>query len=176
MDNYLAISAVGQDRPGIVNELSRAILEYGCNIVDSRMTVLGGEFAIILMVSGHWNQIAKLESALPKFAANLGLTLNYKRTSARKAQPDLIPYDIDVVAIDHPGIVHQLTNFFSSRHINIEDLSTSSYYAAHTGAKMFTLTMIVGIPSSMSIADIRELFFTFCDDLNLDATMQPHKA
>ena len=41
---------------------------------------------------------------------------------------------------------------------------------------MFTLTMIVGIPSSMSIADIRELFFTFCDDLNLDATMQPHKA
>ena len=176
MDNYIAISAVGQDRPGIVNELSRAILEYGCNIVDSRMTVLGGEFAIILMVSGHWNQIAKLESALPKFAANLGLTLNYKRTSARKAQPDLIPYDIDVVAIDHPGIVHQLTNFFSSRHINIEDLSTSSYYAAHTGAKMFTLTMIVGIPSSMSIADIRELFFTFCDDLNLDATMQPHKA
>ena len=47
MDNYIAISAVGQDRPGIVNELSRAILEYGCNIVDSRMTVLGGEFAII---------------------------------------------------------------------------------------------------------------------------------
>ncbi len=130
MDNYLVISALGRDRPGIVNELSKAILDYGCNIVDSRMTVLGGEFAIILMVSGHWNQIAKMEAALPKFEANLGLVVTSRRTVARKVQPDLIPYDIEVVAIDHPGIVHQLTNFFSTRHINIEDLSTGSYYAA----------------------------------------------
>jgi len=176
MDNYLVISALGRDRPGIVNELSKAILDYGCNIVDSRMTVLGGEFAIILMVSGHWNQIAKIEAALPKFEANLGLVVSSRRTVARKVQPDLIPYDIEVVAIDHPGIVHQLTNFFSTRHINIEDLSTGSYYAPHTGAKMFTLNMIVGIPVTMSIAEIREHFLTFCDDLNLDATMQPNKA
>lgn len=175
MDNYLVISALGHDRPGIINELSRGILEYGCNIVDSRMTVLGGEFAIILLTSGHWNQIAKLEAALPKFEANLGLVISFRRTGARKTQPDLVPYEIEVVAIDHPGIVHQLTNFFSTRQINIEDLSTGSYYAAHTGAKMFTLHMVVGLPSSLSIAEIRDHFLTFCDDLNLDATIQPYK-
>ena len=175
MDNYLVISALGQDRPGIINDLSKAILEYGCNIVDSRMTVLGGEFALVLMVSGHWNQIAKMEAALPKLEGKLGLTLHARRTEQRKAQPHLMPYDVEVVAIDHPGIVNQLAHFFSSRHINIEDLYTSGYFAAHTGAKMFTLNMVVGIPSSISIADLREQFLVFCDDLNLDATIQPHK-
>ncbi|HDJ86419.1 MAG TPA: glycine cleavage system protein R, partial [Chromatiales bacterium] len=43
MNNLLVVSALGQDRPGIVNELSLAILNCGCNIEDSRMTVLGGE-------------------------------------------------------------------------------------------------------------------------------------
>ncbi|HDO34642.1 MAG TPA: glycine cleavage system protein R, partial [Chromatiales bacterium] len=59
MNNLLVVSALGQDRPGIVNELSLAILNCGCNIEDSRMTVLGGEFAVILLVSGNWSTIAK---------------------------------------------------------------------------------------------------------------------
>lgn len=53
MNNLLVVSALGQDRPGIVNELSLAILNCGCNIEDSRMTVLGGEFTVILLVSGN---------------------------------------------------------------------------------------------------------------------------
>ena len=66
---FLVISAVGADHPGLVNDLSRSILEYGCNIEDSRMTVLGGEFAAILLVEGKWNTLAKVENALPELAA-----------------------------------------------------------------------------------------------------------
>ena len=51
-NNYLVISALGKDHPGIVNTLTKTILNHGCNIVDSRMTVLGGEFAIIMLISG----------------------------------------------------------------------------------------------------------------------------
>ena len=58
---YFVISALGDDRPGIVNDLSRVILDCGCNIEDSRMSVLGGEFALILMTSGSWDGVAKLE-------------------------------------------------------------------------------------------------------------------
>ncbi|MCG8010360.1 MAG: hypothetical protein JAY64_01475, partial [Candidatus Thiodiazotropha weberae] len=42
--NFLVISALGKDQPGIVKNLSKKILDEGCNITDSRMTVLGGEF------------------------------------------------------------------------------------------------------------------------------------
>ena len=78
--NYLVISALGKDRPGIVDKLSRTILDEGCNIVDSRMTVLGGEFAIMLMVDGNWNNLTKLEDAVPELENKLGLTIIARRT------------------------------------------------------------------------------------------------
>ncbi|MFA7095393.1 MAG: glycine cleavage system protein R [Gammaproteobacteria bacterium] len=175
MKQHLVISAVGADKPGIVNGLSKAILESGCNIVDSRMTVLGGEFAIILLVSGNWNAVAKLESALPGIGKRLDLSITSKRTEQRKPASNLLPYAVDVVSIDQPGIVYNLANFFSSREINIQDLVTTSYSAAHTGTPMFSVHMIVNIPSDMHIAALREEFMDFCDELNLDAVIEPVK-
>jgi glycine cleavage system transcriptional repressor len=175
MATYLVISALGEDRPGIVNDLSKAILEAGCNIVDSRMTVLGGEFAVILLVTGHWNTIAKLEATLPRLGENLNLTVTVKRTEKRKSKDNLLPYAVEVVSIDHPGIVHHLANFFSSRDINIEELVTTSYAAAHTGTPMFSVHMTVGIPADLQISALRADFLDFCDELNLDAVIEPVK-
>ena len=69
--NFLVISALGKDRPGIVDQLSKLVLEHDCNIADSRMTVLGGEFAILLMVEGNWNTLSKLEDTLPTMEQQL---------------------------------------------------------------------------------------------------------
>ena len=106
--NYLVISALGQDRPGLVNELTRVILDSGCNIVDSRMSVLGGEFAIILLISGTWNAVAKLDSQHEGVEKRLEMTLTTKRTEPRVPRDNLLPYAVDVVSIDQPGIVHHL--------------------------------------------------------------------
>ena len=173
--NYLVISALGKDRPGIVDELSRTILDEGCNIADSRMTVLGGEFAIMLMVDGNWNTLTKLEDAVPELENKLGLTIIAKRTGDKQSGDALLPYGVEVVAMDHPGIVHHLASFFSKRDINIEDLSTSSYAAAHTGTPMFSVQMTVGIPSTIHIATLRDEFMEFCDSMNLDAVLEPIK-
>ncbi len=173
--NFLVISALGNDRPGIVDHLSKTILDYGCNITDSRMSVLGGEFAIMLLVEGHWNTLTKLEDAIPGLQSQLDLTLIIKRTTGREIGPDLLPYGVEVVCMDHPGIVHNLASFFSSRQINIEDMVTSSYAAAHTGTAMFSVQMTVGIPSSVHIATLRDEFLEFCDSLNLDAVLEPVK-
>ncbi|ROR29820.1 glycine cleavage system protein R [Inmirania thermothiophila] len=175
MKQQLVISALGEDRPGIVEELSHTVLEAGCNVEDSRMTVLGGEFAVLLLVSGNWAGIAKLEDALDRLAAEAGLTLVHKRTAPRPPAADRLPYAVDVVALDHPGIVYQLAHFFSERNINIEDMVTSSYAAAHTGAPMFSVHMVVEIPADTHIAALREEFLDFCDELNLDAVMEPVK-
>ncbi len=173
--NLLVISALGKDRPGIVDELSLAILEGGCNIEDSRMTVLGGEFSILLMLEGNWNTISKLEDAIPSLEKRLGLTIIAKRTEGRKASSNLLPYGVEVVALDHPGIVHHLASFFSQRNINIEDLVTTRYAAAHTGTPMFSVHMSVGIPSEVPISTLRDEFMEFCDSMNLDAVLEPIK-
>ena len=172
---YLVMSALGKDRPGIVDQLSKTIFELGCNIADSRMTVLGGEFAILLMVDGQWNQLAKLEDAIPELERRLALTVITRRTEERKPTGAQLPYAVDVVALDHPGIVYNLASFFSERGINIEDMTTTGYAAAHTGAPMFAVHMSVGIPAELHIAALREEFMDFCDSMNLDAVLEPIK-
>lgn len=175
MQNLLVITALGEDRPGIVDRLSRLIADSGCGILDSRMTVLGGEFAIIQLVSGKWNELAKLENQLNGAGRELGLHLHWKRTTPPRTSGDLLPYAVDVVSMDHPGIVHQLAHFFSARQINIRDLSTSRYAAAHTGTPMFTVHMTLDVPGSTHIATLREEFLEFCDQRNLDAIFEPVK-
>ena len=174
-NNYLVISALGADRPGIVNDLSSVILESNCNIVDSRMSMLGGEFAVILMISGNWNDVAKLEDRLPKIQKKLDLVISNKRTEERGKKTGLVPYEVDVISIDRPGIMFQLANFFSSRDINIEEVNTNSYAAAHTGTPMFATSMIVDLPGSVSVAGLREEFLDFCDEHNMDAAIEAVK-
>ena len=53
MDEYLVISVLGTDKPGIINQLASVVLDNECNILDTRMTVLGEEFALIMMISGN---------------------------------------------------------------------------------------------------------------------------
>lgn len=175
MKKYFVISALGKDRPGIVNEISRAILDSGCNVEDSRMTVLGGEFALILMVSGHWGAITRLERQLPALEQKLELTIQSKHTEPRAGAQDRVPYSVDVVAMDHPGIVHEVADFFASRGINIEELGTWTYPAAHTGTPMFSLNMTVSVPADLHIGRLRDEFTAFCDNLNLDATIEPSR-
>ena len=175
MTQHLVISAVGKDQPGIVNSLSLSIFDRQCNIVDSRMAVLGGEFAIILMVSGEESAISQLTTHLAETTEKPGLTITTKATTSRENNLTLVPYTIEAIALDNPGIVYQLASFLSSKQINIENLTTESYAAAHTGSPMFAVTMTVGIPAEQKINTLRDEFTDFCDELNIDTTFKPAK-
>ena len=175
MQTYLVVSAIGKDRTGLVGSLSQSVLECGCQIGESRMTVLGSEFAAVMLVSGYWNAIAKFESALPRVADTLGLRISSARTVAREDTQNLIPYAVEVIAPESAEVVHEVSSFFATRGINIEDVYTNRYAAPQTGAAMFVLHLTLGIPSDLSIASIRGEFMDFCDELNLDAMIAPVK-
>ncbi|WP_111657032.1 glycine cleavage system protein R [Isoalcanivorax indicus] len=176
MDQLIVISALGSDRPGIVRALSGAVLAEQGNILDSRMTVLGGEFAVLMLVSGNEATLARLEEALPPVAGELDLTLTLRRTAPREAPAGARPYQVEVVAMDHPGIVHEIAQFFSARGINISDLSTGTYAAPHTGTRMFSLHLTLSVPVEESVARLRDAFLDFCEERNLDATLQPRRS
>ncbi len=175
MQQLIVISALGSDRAGVVNDLTRVILDCSGNIHESRMTALGSEFAMLLLVSGNWHTISRLEKNLQRFAESNKLTIQLQRTEPRKFETELLPYAIDVVCLDQTGIVHNLAGFMASREIEIAEVTTRSYPAAHTGAPMFAVQMVINVPGSVHVSTLREEFMEFCDQLNLDAIMEPVK-
>ena len=176
MKQHLAVSAIGSDRTGMVHELTRIVSESGGNISESRMANLGTEFAMLLLVSGNWHALAKLETELKRLAETGNLSIHLRRTEPRAPRTDMLPYSIDVVCLDQAGIVSGLAGFFATRGIDIAEASTRSYPAAHTGAPMFAVQMIVNVPSRIHVAHLREEFMEFCDSLNLDAILEPVKS
>jgi glycine cleavage system transcriptional repressor len=171
MSEQLVITALGDDRPGIVDELSQALFKHNLNIEDSRMSVLGGEFAVLLLVSGEQQSIDEFVGDTASLEQSLNMKILVKLTRSETGQQAVVPYTVEVVAIDHPGIVHKLASFFSGRQINIVDLHTERYAAAHTATPMFAVSITIGIPADMAIKTLRDEFIDMCDELNLDASM-----
>ena len=58
--SQLVLTALGPDRPGIVDTISKYIFKHNGNIEDSRMTVLGSEFAMIMLISGSMDTISAI--------------------------------------------------------------------------------------------------------------------
>lgn len=175
MPHYLLISAIGPDRTGLVHELTTKVLDCGGNIDESRMATLGQEFATLMLVSGNWHTLAKLESELQTLKTGSAMNISCRRTESMPPKQDLLPYSVDVVALDAVGIVHAISGFFSSRKITITEMATHCHAAPHTGASVFNMQMIVSVPSNLHIARLRDEFAEFCDDLNIDAILEPVK-
>ncbi len=164
------ISTIGCDRPGLVHELTEAVFSLGLSIEDSRMTVLGGEFAVLMSVVGDEKALRELNKRLAEIAGASDFAYLFRNTSERIPRGN-IPYQVRVVAMDHPGIVHGIASFYSARNINIRDLKTEMEHAAHTGTPIFNLTMTVEIPQGTKVAHLRSEFESFCEERDVDGTL-----
>jgi len=128
MKHIAALTAIGRDRPGIVSAVSRILFRRGCNIEDSSMTILRGEFAMILVISLPGpSAMRPLEKDLKDMARRMKLFAALKELStpppAARRRP-VKPHIISVLGSDRPGIVYEVSDLLASRRVNITDLNT----------------------------------------------------
>jgi glycine cleavage system transcriptional repressor len=172
MERQLAVTAIGPDRAGLIRDLSKMVTDAAGNILESRMIALGSEFAILMLIAGNWHSIAKIREKLDALQSQGEMTVTV-RDSAPRTTVKAAPYVIDVVSLDHEGIVLSLSNFFAARNLEISELNTRRYNAPHTGAPMFSIQLTVNVPADQQISSLRDEFLEFCDSENLDAIMEP---
>ncbi len=172
MEKLLAVTAIGNDRAGLVRDLSEAVTGAGCNIQESRMIALGSEFASLMLVSGNWHAVGKARERLTRLeqASDLSMTL---RDAEQRNADAAAPYLVDAVTLDHAGIVLGLSDFFAKRELHIAELNTRRYNAPHTGAAMFSVQLTVNVPAEVHTGSLREEFMEYCDSENLDAVFEP---
>jgi len=169
------ISTIGHDRPGLVSDITAVATALALNIEDSRMTVLGGEFAVLMAVEGSEAALKEFDTRLSELCAGNDLAYIYRPTRARTSDAPVRPYVATIFALDHPGIVHAIAAFFSARGINIRDLRTDTVPAAHTGTLIFNVSMVVEIPAAVKVRDIKDAFDAFCAAEDLDGRLEAER-
>lgn len=168
--------AAGEDRPGIVDRVSGIVYQAGCNLEDSRMSILGGEFALIVLITGDEDSLTRVEQDVARLKEELGLTLHCKRTHtpterSQPTEPHLL-YTVHAVAMDHPGIVHKLTNLLASEGANVAKLDTTLTPAPTTGTPMFSLHLDVLLPAELSISRLRSRLQRLSEEENIDVEVR----
>jgi glycine cleavage system transcriptional repressor len=118
----LAVTAIGADRPGIVATVSRVLHERGGNLHDSAMTILGGHFAIVLLVATEDNP-DELRDALTTATRDLDLTISVSHADGSRDQTDPT-HLLSVYGADRPGIVAGVTAVLADLGANVTDLET----------------------------------------------------
>jgi glycine cleavage system transcriptional repressor len=151
MQRNLVLTLTGPDRIGIVDNLTGLLLGRGGNVEMSRMARLGGEFAILMLVSLPADQFAGLEEDLESLTAQgYKVTTAQARPTPAEARPGWKPYRIEVRGADNEGIIQEVARYLSQRGINIESMDSETTPAPVSGTPLFTMTAAVAVPPDLS--------------------------
>lgn len=156
--SHLALSALGRDRPGIVAEVTGVLLEHDVNVEDSRMAILCGEFAMLLVLAApDAVDRRRLDEDLQGARVRLGLEAV---TLADLAEGDASPasaspatHIVSVYGADHPGIVHAVAATLAERGVNIADLSTR-LVDEPGGEPLYAMALEVALPVSVEADEL----------------------
>ncbi|HWL84592.1 MAG TPA: ACT domain-containing protein [Polyangiaceae bacterium] len=172
MSEELVITAVGPDRPGIASEFSGHIHATGANLADSRMINLRGRFALVALVLGSHEILETTRRALTDAARTMGLRIEF--SSAEKTAPrGGVPFRLRSYSMDQPGIVHKLTRYLHEQSVNIEELETRLESAPFMGTPVFTMTLVMLVPSDVSVKTLRKNLEELGGSLNCDIDLDP---
>jgi len=151
MQSNFVLTLTGPDRIGIVEELTGLLLERGGNVETSRMARLGGEFAVLMLVSMPSGRADGLADGLGSLTAQgYKATITPSGRTYAEAHPGWLPYRIEVRGADHEGIIHEVAHYLSSRGISIEAVESESTPAPTSGAPLFAMTAEVVVPPGLS--------------------------
>jgi glycine cleavage system transcriptional repressor len=169
---FKAMVAVGKDRPGLVHGISTLIHGSGASIEDSRMAVLGGEFAMVLLCSGSAEQLGAIEQRLESSGRELGLELTLRDTTgpSPRASDRL---RLEVSGLDRPGIVDAVSRVLAHRDVNVESLQTELRHQPLTGTAIFVLEAEIRLPQALSRAELEAELEPVCDSEQLELALTP---
>jgi glycine cleavage system transcriptional repressor len=168
--SHLVLTAVGPDRPGLVRAISSVVLGAKASVEDSRMAILGGEFALIVLVSGTEAAVLGVERELSLRESELGLKFLFKRTKS-EAQAHVRRHVLNVSGVDRPGIVHAVTDLLAKRAVNVASLESRVSFAPDSGTPLFVLEAELQIPSDVGLAELERELARLSQDESLDVSL-----
>ncbi len=168
-----ALSAIGRDRPGIVAEVTRALLGHSLNITDSQMAVLSGHFTMMLIVTApDGTDLDLVHEELARTRDRLGLdalSLSPLGDASAVAAPSHI---VTVYGVDHPGIVHAVSARLAAREVNVTDLETR-LVGEGGQAGLYAMVLELALPAGVDPEALRAMLEEVGAEQGVDVTVRP---
>jgi glycine cleavage system transcriptional repressor len=163
----VVLTAIGADRPGLVEEVSEFLLERGGSIEESRMANLLGQFAIALLVTGDDDAVARIVGDVDVLRRETGIDATFTPVGGEPA-PAGRHYRFEAKAADQPGLVHRVADVLRRFDANIEQLDTTLEAAPITGTPTFAMSIVLSVPTGVAIEDVQQELERICAELDLD--------
>ncbi len=163
----LSLSAIGKDKTGIVSSISEILFKLGCNIEDSTMTLLSGQFAVILLLDCPKNSdISKIKRSLNSSMKKLGLSYSLTEVDKPKInKKNFGDYIIAVYGSDRVGIVYNVSKYLADKKINITDVQTK---ISGKKDKVYIMLLEVNIPKTLKIEIVKQNLKQLAKKLNVE--------
>jgi glycine cleavage system transcriptional repressor len=176
MRRWFAMSAIGRDRPGIVADLAELIYECDCNLEDSRMTILGSEFAVLLLLSGHGDDVGRrLSSGCKRLEWEKRLTVFIRPLEEPAPVPGEpprgTPLECVVTGVDKAGIVARVARTLADHGANITDLHSDLRPEPESGTPMYTMRLRLVVPPEHDVRTLRQALERVAAELRVDLSV-----
>ncbi|TRX56713.1 glycine cleavage system protein R [Thalassomonas sp. M1454] len=171
MTHSLVFTAIGKNRTGIVSEITKLATDFGCNIVDSRMAILGSEFTLIMLLNGKKSAINQIETRLPILAYSLELLTISKRSTSTIT--DIVDeyVHVNISGTDTPGMLKTVTEFFAKRNIDLSSLKSITDDKTNTVATELLINLTKQVNKQQLHNELQKL----CDKLAVTLSFTSHQ-
>lgn len=171
--HHFALTVVGRDRPGIVAQVTEILFNLGCNIADSSCSILGGQFAMILIIAhpAFTGRESFGDAFLPLEEADLTVALRVLKPGG-ELHPDLSGEIcmISVYGADKPGIVYHVAKILGDRRINITDLNTKLVGSEQRPVYVMIIEAI--LPAGVDEQQVDQWMAPLRDQLQIDISVR----
>jgi len=171
--NHFALTIVGRDRPGIVSQVTEILFNQGCNLADSSCSILGGQFAMILILEHpkYTDRASFGDAFKPLEDADLTVALRVLKPGGEirpQIEGDLCM--ISVYGSDKPGIVYRVAQVLGEKKVNITDLNTK--LVGSEEKPVYVLVLEASLPQGVEEEEVNTWLAPVRDELQVDITVR----
>ncbi|MDD5754282.1 MAG: transcriptional regulator [Methylococcales bacterium] len=171
----LAITVLSDSPSDAISELILSTVSCGCRIVDIKSSHFSDLHCAYLLVEGNWNQLVKYESTLHAIEKKLNLKIHSIRIEKKHAITDEMPYLIEIIGLDSSEALSKVVHFLGERDVEIKEINGHRYQAPYLNAQLFSTRLVISIPTSTSLFQLRDELMYVCDQLNADLIFEPFR-
>jgi len=171
--SYFALTIIGRDRSGIVADVTEILYRLGCNIADSSCSILGGQFAMILIIS-HPDFAGKEDFGdifAPLEESGLSVFVRTLKPGG-ETRPELVGETclISVYGSDKSGIVYRVARELGERGINITDLNTKLIGTQERPVYVMMIEAV--LPDGVDAVDVEAIMAEVKQELQVDISVR----